>query len=230
VVAMATGFALVLILPMLWLWLTAPPDPIYNGKHLSEYLYGQPIVARGRVWYLANDFKVLENFGPRAVPLLAAWLRERDSAMRAKLRNLLQKTRFRWPYLTEDRGQIAYRALFTATSIPEIAIPLSGVLREQILSGDPRQRTESAVLLMYLLKTTQTDARRQIARESAAFISKVLDRFEKTGEDDYALTLLAPMIRDLQITPSMRERVVRLSAKSRYLETAVAALGGKPAK
>src|SRR3954447_12124500 len=96
---------------MLYLWLTAPPDPICNdGKRLSEHLYGDgPMFLGGRVWTVKSSQLAVQELGPKAVPLLASWLRERDSLVPEKLRRLLGPTRLRWRISLRTVAQLRIR-------------------------------------------------------------------------------------------------------------------------
>ena len=77
------------VLSVGYAWFTAPPDPVYDGKHLSEHLFIY-YARRAPGWYKGQkvtdaDFQkfrteweaskeVLRNLDEQSIPLLRAWL------------------------------------------------------------------------------------------------------------------------------------------------------------
>jgi hypothetical protein len=214
-----------------WFWITAPADPVYNGIRLSRHLYRSYGSAPGRRYEWPELIALrqecdlaLKQLGPKAGPLLTAWIENRPSPLREKLCDLLKKKRIDWPYLTADRQGIVESLFFNT---PAAAVPLAEAFQWQILNGEPRDASRSASLLMFVINSVDEPSRKLIASRSQEFAVRLLDQFEAQGEDRYALALVGPIIANSPpaMPAEFQERVIALSKKSRYLDSAVQAIG-----
>lgn len=218
------------LLPLVLAWVTAPPDPVYKGVRLSTHLYrtyesgvvGIGMVGgRGPIEQECHD--ALKHLGPKAAPLLTAWIENRPSKTRDAIQTFLRRRQINWPYFTANRQDIVERLFF---NVPDAAVPLAEAFQWQILHGDPKDGSRSASLLMFVINSVDQSSREFIAARSTNFVVRLLDEFEKTNEDRYALTLVGPMVQNYpqQVTPEFRERLHNLAKKARYLDSAATAL------
>jgi hypothetical protein len=218
--------------PLVWLWISAPADPQYKGVRLSSHLYrtyGQFLSTSSSRFRARKDCEnALRELGPKATPLLRAWIENRPSPMLEKLRSFLRRKEIVWPYLTADRQEIVERLFF---SIPEAAVPLSDAFQWQILNGEAKDATRAATLLMFIINSVDTAAREKIASRSGDFTRMLLDRFETDKIDRYALTLVGPLLQNSpkEVRAELRDRITILGKKSRYLEGAVRIVNSPPA-
>lgn len=217
-------------LPLGVAWLTAPADPIYNGVRLSTHLYRTyesavlGIGTTGQQTPLQQDcHDALKHLGPKAAPLLTAWIENRPSNLRDSFRNFLRRQKINWPYFTANHQDIVERLFFNA---PEAAVPLADAFQWQILNGESRDATRSASLLMFVINSVDATSRKTIASRSGPFVVALLEQFELEGNDVYSLCLVGAILKNHpdHITPELRQRVLALSRRSRYLESAAALL------
>jgi hypothetical protein len=170
------------------LWLRAPPDPIYNGKRLSQHLsdpsFPAFIFAPGTnpnitlVQAMVERYSqaqqeralALNALGLEAMPLLGAWLQS-DSALRRKLRDAASRpgSNLRWlsrcQWLMLDRRTLAYDA---ARLIPQHGAPLIPILRKEILAQKAPGTFAAAALLEPILEALPPEQRDRVMRENAA--------------------------------------------------------------
>ncbi|HEX7862919.1 MAG TPA: hypothetical protein VF773_21480 [Verrucomicrobiae bacterium] len=221
------AFVLVLAIPAAYLWFTAPADPKFNGKRLSTLLYeaygsGMPSPRQIRSGtYQPHEAcrEALKHLGPKAAPLLTDWLEMRPSPLRDKIRRILFSMQINWPYFTADHQDIVERMLY---QIPEAAVPISEAFQYQIMHGDPELALRWASLCTYVINSADEPSQRFIASRSGPIVHALLDRFEKDGNDNYSLHLVGLIVKNHpeHLTPELKERILRLVKKSRYLEPA----------
>jgi sialidase-1 len=216
--------ALLLGIPATILWLNAPADPVYEGIHLSTYLfelYGPSPGGKSlHVRQQANN--ALVKIGVQGAPLLANWLETEPSGLLDRLEALLRKYFAKVRITPNARQEIAFQALN--------GIPLKGAARAieayLLTPNGPTIRTRATVLLMFRFNSAPASERAQLAAESGPFVSKLLERFEHGAPDEYALALLGPLF-ETRAVPSEVDflpRVRQASGKSRYLDRALECL------
>jgi hypothetical protein len=231
------SFVLLLAAPIAYIWFTAPPDPKFHGERLSTLLYeayGTGLMPRsttGRVGARQFDgnaagrdcHAALEHLGPKAAPLLTAWIQNRPSFLRDKIRELLIRRKINWPYFTANHQDIVERLFF---SVPSAAVPLAEAFQWQIINGPERDASRAATLLAYVINSTDTPSREYIAASSGPLVTALLDKYEREQKDFYALSLIGPILKNhpAHRTLEIEERIRRHVVKSRYLESALAVI------
>ena len=197
--------------PFFFVWFSTPDDPIYGGQRLSVYLID------------GNYHDALVSLGPKAGPLVQAWYLKSDSDLRERIIQFLARAKLHPKRLAIDHNEIAGRIMFKN---PELAGPFIPAVSAKVLEPDRRAASRAAVLLAHIFNSVPDAKKPEIAAGCAGLPDHLLDRFEQTGEDEYALSLVAHIYRAHPPVDKAAElaRISRLAAKSRYLETAVAAL------
>ena len=236
--AIASFFLLIIAAPLLTIWMLAPADPRYKDERLSTILYNAYSQTRHMPMGTQNpagEFvrwqtlarEALKELGPKASPLLTAWIENRPSPVRQKIRDLLMKKQINWPYFTADHPDIVERLFFNT---PTAAVPVSDAFQWQILHGEPRDASRAASLMMWVINSVDADSQEQIATRSREFAIALLDRFEQDRQDTYALALVGPILRHSHepVPPELKERVLALGTKSRYLDSAIRAVNDEP--
>ena len=218
------AFVLLLIAPLAYLWFTAPADPKFRGERLSSLLYeayGARAVPAFRALPITSEcHAALEHLGPKAAPLLTAWIQNRPSFLRDKLRELLIRRKINWPYFTANHQDIVERLFF---SVPTAAVPLAEAFQWQIINGPERDASRAATLFAYVINSTDTASRQSIASRSGPLVTALLDKYEREQKDFYALSLIGPILKNYPAhrTPELDARIRKLVIKSRYLESAL---------
>jgi hypothetical protein len=211
-----------------WIWFSSPPDPIYKGKQFSAYLYERQNPAFFKVGDLDTYSEALREKGIEAAPLLASWLEAEHPPLLLRLQDLLRKYRLKTQILPVDRQEIAFQTLG--------AVPLLGATRaiqSYLLTGNgPSIRQKAAVLFMWRFNSASSDAKKEVAAESAAFISGLLANFERHGQDEYALAIIGALLetKAVPVSDQLAERIRKATPKSRYLRRAEDALTRYAAK
>ncbi len=215
-----------------WAWFTAPADPIYEGKRLSQWLYEMYGNGQRRVWNVQNGQMVISNVqippnlfrdkGVEAAPLLGSWLATEHPPLLLRLGDLLRKYKLKTQLLPLDRQEIAFQALNQ--------VPLLGMTRaiQLYLLTDraPVIRQKAAVIYVLRFSSAPVQDQKRVAAESVPFISAFLNSFEKTGTDEYALNIVSVLF-ETKAVPASDELIVRVrkaAEKSRFLQRAVKAL------
>jgi hypothetical protein len=206
-----------------WIWASAPPDPVYLGKRFSACLYESRLGKPGQKIVAAYPYhEAIRAKGVEAAPLLAAWLETEHPALLLRLQDLLRKYKLSTQILPADRQDIAFVTLRQ--------VPLLGATRAiqlYLLTGNGLNiRQKAAVVFMDRFNSAPVQNRMEVAAESGPFISKFLDSFERTHTDEYALTIIGVLIEtkpDL-VSDELAERIRRDAGYSRYLRRAEEAL------
>jgi hypothetical protein len=130
-IALAAVMVIIVLARVAWLTFPGPPNPIYQGKHLSVWLqYYSPVpywMDQKLVREQAPD-QAVRHVGTNAIPLLLSILQARDSVLTLKAIGLAEKLHFiraddRRPANWQYEGAIqAFRALGATASnaIPEL--------------------------------------------------------------------------------------------------------------
>src|SRR5262245_12695504 len=127
-----------------WVWFTAPPDPIYKGKHFSKYLYDLQ-GPTPNIEASTRASEAIREKGSEAAPLLAVWLQTEHLPLLLRLQDLLRKYRFKTTILPADRQQVAFETLKV---VPLLAA--TRAIQAYLLTGKgPTIRQRAAVLFMF---------------------------------------------------------------------------------
>jgi hypothetical protein len=217
----AVVFALLAGAFVAWVWFSAPPDPIFRGSRLSAYLYAKPGFGGPRHEPLPRA-EALEKVGIAGAPLLAAWLETEHPPLLLRLQDLLRKYKLGTQFLPADRQALAFDAL---NEVPLLGV--SRTVQTYLLTGRaPVIRQKTAVIYVFRFNSATAAEQKEVAAESAPFISAFLEQFERTGAEEYALTIISVLI-ETKSVPLNDELVARLrkaADKSRYLRRAGDAL------
>ena len=74
-----------------WVVLREPPEPVYKGKKLSQWLEGIPDWTSLHTRYDTNDEDAIRHIGTNAIPTLLRMLRERDPVWKTRLLTLANR-------------------------------------------------------------------------------------------------------------------------------------------
>ena len=225
-----SAFVLLLSLPFLYLWFTAPPDPIFEGQRLSSILYdaldparfATPNLSAQKTAAREKCRAALKHLGTEASPLLTDWLHNEPTQLRQKVGDILLKNKINFPFFTASRAQIV-RSIFWDL---EAAIAIAPALQHHIVKSDSRSSINLALNYARIFNSIDEPSRKLIASRSAPFIQAMLDRFERDREDIYALALIGMILKaDTEfLPPDQKARILKLAQKSHYLSNAVALL------
>jgi hypothetical protein len=118
--------AFIISAPLVYLWFTAPPDPIYEGVRLSEHLVRlyAPVRYTGRGFNrvefatyqeqlrAASESRIaLRSMGAEAIPLLSDWLTTETPAWKRVTLAIQKKFKLTVPRISADRASMALHAL-----------------------------------------------------------------------------------------------------------------------
>jgi hypothetical protein len=232
VVGVAVGaFAVLVLFPFVYFWFTAPPDPIFENERLSSILYGvfhppgaaSPTNAAARMVAASEKCRAaLKHLGTEASPLLSDWLHEEPSLLRRKVRDMLLKQKIHFPFFTADRAQVVQSIFW----YPEAAVAVAPALQQHIVKSERRKSIDLALSHARVFNSIDEPSQKIIASRSGPFIQALLDRFERDGEDIYPLALIGMILKaDTEfLPPELKERILLLDPKSRYLSGASAVL------
>lgn len=186
-VGIAGGVGVALVLAAFY-WFLAVPEPLYNGKALSDYLYAAydpnlltPFgpsygfagsLAPGpalppKVFAAQSDAReALKGLGPKAAPLLTAWLKEADSSVKQRARKISAKYRLPSLRIFADRRSIAIHAL---SQMPVASVDVIEFLDDWLRTGGEQERDLAFALLATMVPLVSAPDRERIAaRELAA--------------------------------------------------------------
>jgi hypothetical protein len=225
-------FALFLSFPLFYFWITAPPDPIFEGQRLSSILndafllhqttLAAPSLAAQKTDPWRKCRAALKHLGTEASPLLTDWLHGEPTLLHKKIRGILLKNKIDFPFFTADRPQFADEIFW----FPEAAVAVALALQQHIVKSDNHSAIELAHSYERVFNSIDEPSRKLIASRSAPFIQALLDRFERDREDIYALALIGMILKaDTDfLPPDQKARILKLEPKSHYLTSAAQAL------
>ena len=209
-----TILAIAVALLLGYFWFTAPPDPVYAGKHLSEHLkiyfggYGSPNwkpglpVPTAALWAFQTNWieagEALKQIGPEAMPLLRAWLKSPPPEWRIHAADLARRFEWASPSLQFDHQLAACRAV---AEFPEPCVALFPELRACLRSSNPSVRYAAVLALQKFVSSTEP--RRAFLESTPLQVPELLNALEfGTPEEAFvAAALLWAGVRE-QVIPS----------------------------
>ena len=207
-VLMGVGFLLVLAAG--GLWLSAPPDPVYKGKRLSQYLmelypvdYG-PGNTKPREEIMAIEDRrgaaqlALREMNGQVVPLLRKWIARPAATWRIKVAGFLEGAGLPPLGLGVDHQRLAYNAILT---IPEHCGPLLNDLHDRLQHPDPL--TSFTALHAFARILEDPKGRKEWVQMNGPS-ADLLDRLTQGSPEDriYATALFLAYVREGRIAKS----------------------------
>lgn len=189
-------------------------DPVYQGKRLSDHLYDgyQPFMfppgktptpqvlaqlEAARMQKREGADAALRALGPRAIPLILAWISESPKSPRMQLQRLGAVNYPRWGWLLKSRWvgtrreQLAFQA---ASLISQHCEPLAPILCQQIIN----QQSQDALLLLNRMLPNVPQARRQkIVKDNWQVVEFALDKLLRDEGKPFVNSVLIDLSRFL---------------------------------
>jgi HEAT repeats len=139
--------AVVLLCGLGWLIVRAhePPEPVYQGKRLSDWLHENSSLGGGRNPTVQEAFR---QFGTNAIPTLLRMLRAQDSKFKLKLIELAQKQHLIRIHFVraEDRHLDAVSGFSFSGATASNAVPALIQIYEERLSDSSQMATAYALM------------------------------------------------------------------------------------